>query len=92
MEGLELLKSENPDVLISDIGMPGKNGYQFLREVSMLPAESGGKTPAIALTAFARPEDKISAMNAGFQEYLTKPGEAWDLIATIFKLVGRQQE
>ena len=91
-EGLELLKSEKPDVLISDIGMPDKNGYQFIQEVRTLPAESGGKTPAIALTAFARPEDKISAMNAGFQEYLTKPVEAWDLIATIRRLLGRQQE
>lgn len=89
MEGLQLLKTEKPDVLISDIGMPNKNGYQFIREVRELPAEGGGKIPAIALTAFARPEDRISAMNAGFQDYLTKPVEAWNLIATICRLVGR---
>ena len=92
MEGLQLLKIEKPDVLISDIGMPDKNGYQFIQEVRMLPAASGGKIPAIALTAFARPEDKISAMNAGFQDYLTKPVEAWALIETICKLVGRQKK
>ncbi len=92
MEGIRLLKEENPDVLISDIGMPDMNGYQFIREVRMLPAESGGKTPVVALTAFARPEDRISAMTAGFQEYLTKPVEAGELIGTICRLVGRQQD
>lgn len=92
MEGLQLLKMEKPDVLISDIGMPNKNGYQFIREVGELPAKSGGKTPAIALTAFARPEDKISAMNAGFQEYLTKPVEASALVAAIRSLVGQHRK
>ncbi|MBA4142034.1 MAG: response regulator [Nitrosospira sp.] len=92
MEGLQLLKMESPDVLISDIEMPGKNGYQFVREVRELPAENGGKTPAIALTACARPEDKISAMNAGFQEYLTKPVEASALVATIRSLVGQHRK
>jgi CheY-like chemotaxis protein len=91
MEGLQLLKMEKPDVLISDIGMPDKNGYQFIREVRELPAESGGKTPAIALTAFARPEDKIGAINAGFQEYLTKPVDASALVATI-RLVGQHRK
>ena len=91
MEGLQLLKMEKPDVLISDIGMPDKNRYQFIREVRELPAENGGKTPAIALTAFARPEDKIGAINAGFQEYLTKPVDASALVATI-RLVGQHRK
>jgi signal transduction histidine kinase/ActR/RegA family two-component response regulator len=89
MEGIRLLKEENPDVLISDVGMPDMNGYQLIQEVRLLLPESGGITPAIALTAFARPEDRISAMTAGFQEYLTKPVEAGELIGAICRLVGR---
>ena len=88
MEGLQCLSLDKPDLLISDIGMPDKNGYQFIREVRNLPAESGGKTPAIALTAFARPEDHLSAMNAGYQAHLTKPVESRELITEIAKLLG----
>jgi signal transduction histidine kinase/ActR/RegA family two-component response regulator len=92
MEGLQRLRLDKPDVLISDIGMPDKNGYQFIREVRNLPAESGGKTPAIALTAFARPEDQISAMNAGYQAHLTKPVESRELITEIAKLLGLEEK
>ncbi len=91
-EGLEFLKKERPDVIISDIGMPEKSGYQFIQEVRHLPEESGGKTPAVAVTAFARSEDKISAINAGYQEYLTKPVDPPELIVAICKLVGREDE
>ncbi|MDN5751658.1 MAG: ATP-binding protein [Nitrosospira sp.] len=91
-KGLELLANERPDIIISDIGMPEKSGYQFMREVRNLPAESGGNTPAIAVTAFARAEDKISALNAGYQEYLTKPVEPRELIDAICKLAGREEE
>ena len=91
-EGLKLLGTEKPDVIISDIGMPEKTGYQFIREVRNLPAENGGQTPAIALTAFARSEDKISAMNAGYQEYLIKPVEPQELIAAIGALVKRKEK
>ena len=92
MEGLQRLRLDKPDVLVSDIGMPDKNGYQFIREVRNLPAESGGKTPAIALTAFARPEDQISAMNAGYQAHLTKPVESRELITEIAKLLGLEEK
>jgi CheY-like chemotaxis protein len=92
MEGLQRLRLDKPDVLISDIGMPDKNGYQLIREVRNLPAESGGKTPAIALTAFARPEDQISAMNAGYQAHLTKPVESRELITEIAKLLGLEEK
>ncbi|SCY55100.1 ATP-binding protein [Nitrosospira sp. Nsp13] len=88
-EGLQLLRLNKPDVLISDIGMPDKNGYQFIHEIRSLPPESGGKTLAIALTAFAHSEDQINAINAGFQTHVTKPVEGRDLIATICSLVGR---
>jgi signal transduction histidine kinase/ActR/RegA family two-component response regulator len=87
---LLLLQSDKPDVIISDIGMPEKNGYQFIRDVRNLSSENGGETPAIALTAFARPEDKISAINAGYQGHLTKPVEPRQLIAIISGLVERK--
>lgn len=86
IEGLELLKSRRPDVIVSDISMPGKDGYELIREVRNLPAAHGGKTPAIALTAFARSEDRTRAMIAGYQIHLSKPVESHELIATIGSL------
>jgi signal transduction histidine kinase/ActR/RegA family two-component response regulator len=82
-EGLEMLKTCSPDVMISDISMPGKDGYQLIREIRQLPAASGGKIPAIALTAFASSEDRTKAMIAGFQMHLAKPVEPHELVATI---------
>jgi PAS domain S-box-containing protein len=88
-EGMLLLKEHKPDVLVSDIGMPGTDGYQFLRQVRQLPAAEGGKTPAIALTAFARSEDRTRAMMAGYQVHIAKPIEAQELLATVGSLAGR---
>ncbi|SEO54686.1 PAS domain-containing sensor histidine kinase [Nitrosovibrio sp. Nv6] len=88
MEGLEILKSQRPDVMISDIGMPEIDGYQFIREVRNLPAIHGGKTPAIALSAFAHSEDRTKAMIAGYQIHLSKPVESQELIASIGNLTG----
>jgi PAS domain S-box-containing protein len=85
-EGLEIVKSHRPDVMISDIGMPEKDGYHFIREVRNLPASHGGATPAIALTAFARSEDRTRAMIAGYQMHLSKPIESQELIATVGSL------
>ncbi|PTR16203.1 PAS/PAC sensor hybrid histidine kinase [Nitrosospira sp. Nsp2] len=82
-EGLKILERQKPDLIISDIGMPEKDGYQLIREIRNLGATRGGNIPAIALTAFARPEDRIKAMIAGFQTHLPKPVEAHELIATI---------
>ncbi|SEK57583.1 hybrid sensor histidine kinase/response regulator [Nitrosovibrio tenuis] len=89
-EGLELLKTERPDVIISDIGMPGKNGYQFIHDVRNLPAKDGGHTPAIALTAFARADDTARALEAGYQIHLSKPVDSFELIRIIADLAGRQ--
>jgi PAS domain S-box-containing protein len=88
-EALSLLKSARPDVIVSDIGMPGKDGYTFLREVRALPAAEGGRTPAIALTAFARSEDRTRAMLAGYQVHVAKPIEPQELVATVASLAGR---
>jgi signal transduction histidine kinase/CheY-like chemotaxis protein len=87
--GLELLESQQPDVVISDIGMPERDGYQFIRDVRSLEAANGGKTPAIALTAFARSEDRTRALLAGYQIHLSKPIEPQELVATVASLVGR---
>jgi CheY-like chemotaxis protein len=76
-------------VLLSDIGMPGRDGYHLIRAVRQLPPDEGGRTPAIALTAFARAEDRRRAMVAGYQVHLAKPIEAHELVATVANLAGR---
>ena len=86
--GLAMLAAQRPDVIISDIGMPEKDGYQFIREVRGLAPAAGGKTPAIALTAFARSEDRTRAMIAGYQVHISKPIEPHELVATVASLCG----
>jgi CheY-like chemotaxis protein/nitrogen-specific signal transduction histidine kinase len=88
-EGLEQLRRLRPDVLVSDIGMPAMDGYQFIREVRKLPVDHGGKTPAVALTAFARSEDRTRAMIAGYQMHIAKPIEPQELAAAVGSLAGR---
>ncbi|MDQ6808480.1 MAG: PAS domain S-box protein [Verrucomicrobiota bacterium] len=88
-EGLAALDREQPDVLISDIGMPGTDGYQFMRSVRALSEEKGGRIPAIALTAFARSEDRQRAMLAGFDMHVAKPVEPAELIAVVARLARR---
>jgi PAS domain S-box-containing protein len=88
-EGFALLQQERPDVLLSDIGMPGQDGYEFIRRVRELPAERGGATPAAALTAFARSEDRRRALVAGYQTHVAKPVESAELVAIVASLAGR---
>jgi CheY-like chemotaxis protein len=88
-EALELLKTQKPHVLVSDIGMPETDGYSFIRAVRSLPTGAGGRTPAIALTAFARSEDRTRAMIAGYQVHVSKPIEPHELLATVASLAGR---
>lgn len=82
-EGLELLKSIRPQILVSDVGMPGEDGYTLIRRVRALPPEQGGDTPAIALTAYARAEDRMKAVMAGFQQHVVKPVEPAELITLV---------
>ncbi|MBI1333055.1 MAG: response regulator [Armatimonadetes bacterium] len=82
-----LMESFQPDVLVSDIGMPGVDGYQFIERVRTLSEEKGGKVPAVALTAFAREEDRERALSAGFQEHLAKPIESSVLVQTLSRLI-----
>ncbi|MEP7069141.1 MAG: ATP-binding protein [Usitatibacter sp.] len=88
-EALALVESERPDVLVSDIGMPDVDGYELLRRVRALGPERGGKVPAIALTAFARSEDRTRALRAGFVVHVSKPVEPTELIATVASVAGR---
>ena len=85
-EALALVKAHRPDVIVSDIGMPDKDGYQFMRDVRGLSSSEGGRIPAIALTAFARSEDRTRAMLAGYQVHVSKPIEPQELIATVKSL------
>jgi PAS domain S-box-containing protein len=86
-EGLELLRQEKPEVILSDIGMPGHDGYQFIQWVRSLNPHEGGNAPAAAFTAFARPEDRARALEAGFQIHLVKPVKPTQLIATVTQLL-----
>jgi CheY-like chemotaxis protein len=74
-------------VIVSDIGMPGRDGYDLIRTLR----RNGVTTPAIALTAFARAEDRIRSLQAGFQTHLPKPVEPTELIAVVASLAGRYE-
>jgi CheY-like chemotaxis protein len=86
-EALTDLASAPPDIIVSDIGMPGEDGYTFIGKVRALPREAGGHVPAIALTALARPEDCDLALRAGFQRHVPKPFEPHDLAMAITELL-----
>ncbi len=88
-EALSVLKQLKPDVLVSDIGMPDEDGYALMRTLRGLAAERGGQIPAMALTAYARSEDRIRALQAGFQMHMPKPLEPAELIAAVANLAGR---
>jgi len=83
--------SENPnyDVLISDIGMPGENGYFLIKQVRSLSAEAGGQIPAVALTGYAGEQERQLAIEAGFQAHLAKPVEPVQLAQIVATLTGR---
>jgi PAS domain S-box-containing protein len=88
-EALEALDRDRPHVLVSDIGMPGVDGYEFIRRVRTRPDASGAALPAVALTAFARPEDRLRALHAGYQMHVAKPVEPAELLAVVASLTGR---
>ncbi|HEV7518176.1 MAG TPA: response regulator, partial [Thermoanaerobaculia bacterium] len=88
-EALILLDRRLPDVLVSDIGMPGEDGYSLLRQLRARGPESGGKLPAAALTAYARSEDRLQALQAGFQTHIAKPVDPFELLGLVARLAGR---
>jgi CheY-like chemotaxis protein len=74
-------------VIVSDIGMSGQDGYTFIRRVRDLERESGTRTPAVALTAYARSEDRMRALLAGFQVHVSKPIEPMELALVVAGLL-----
>jgi PAS domain S-box-containing protein len=88
-EALELLGTFCPHVLLSDIGMPGGDGYALIRQVRALPEERGGRTPAAALTAYAGAEDRARVLDSGFQTHVAKPVEPAELANVVARLAGR---
>jgi len=86
-QGMEQLITKPVDVLICDIGMPGVDGYTFIRRVRTLDDPQKSEVAAVALTAYARLEDRTEAIRAGFQNHLPKPVEPAELLAVIHSLV-----
>jgi len=87
-QALDTLLSEHVDILISDIGMAHEDGYQLIAKVRSLADERIARVPAIAVTAYARAEDRQRLLLAGFQMHITKPIEPQELVAGIASLVG----
>lgn len=87
-EALRELEEFKPDVLVSDIGMPGEDGYSLIQKVREKEKETGKRLPAVALTAFARTEDRFSALSAGYNMHVPKPVEPAELALVISRLVG----
>jgi len=85
-DGFEALRSSLPQMLVSDIGMPNEDGYSLMRRIRALRSAEGGDTPAIALSAFARAEDRRRALAAGFTLHMAKPVGPADLVAAAATL------
>ncbi|MEA5552162.1 PAS domain S-box protein [Anabaena cylindrica UHCC 0172] len=88
-EAITALPEFHPDILVSDIGMPQEDGYTLIRKIRSLPSDKGGKIPAVALTAYARAEDRTQALLAGFQLHIPKPVNPAELAAVVANLAQR---
>ena len=88
-EALKTLDDWRPDVLISDIGMPNGDGYDLIREIRQRDEATGRWLPAAALTAYARAEDRMRAISAGYQMHVAKPVDPQELLTVIASLAGR---
>jgi CheY-like chemotaxis protein len=91
-EALGYVETWNPDVLVADIGMRDEDGYGLIRKVRALSSEKGGSTPALALTAYTREDDRLRALSAGFQIHLAKPITGPELAAAVANLAGRTNQ
>ncbi|MEO8501902.1 MAG: hybrid sensor histidine kinase/response regulator [Vicinamibacteria bacterium] len=87
---LDILGVDRVDVLVSDVEMPGMDGYQLIRELRLRPPLQGGSVPAAALTAYARTEDRLRALRAGFQLHLAKPVQPSELVTVVASLAARR--
>ncbi len=88
-EALPAMVRSRPNAIVSDIEMPGQDGYSLIRKVRALGPELGGKTPAVALTAFGRSEDRIRSLAADFNIHVSKPVDPAELTAIIASIIGR---
>jgi CheY-like chemotaxis protein len=90
-EALKALERSRPDVLVSDLAMPGKDGYELITQVRSLSPDRGGNVPAVALSAYTRPEDRSRALAAGFQVHVSKPVDLKCLVDVVGSLMGSRQ-
>jgi PAS domain S-box-containing protein len=88
-QAFEIFTERRPSVILSDIGMPHEDGYALIERVRRLPDDRGGRTPAVALTAFARLEDRTKALLAGFTMHLAKPVDGAELVVVLAAVSGR---
>lgn len=88
-EAMDEIRARPPDVIVSDLGMPGEDGYDLIRRLRALPEAAGGTTPAVVLSGYATPVHRGRALESGFQAYLEKPVVPEDLVATLVRLLGR---
>ena len=89
-DAIDSIRKSRPDVLISDIAMPGEDGYQLIEKVIALDLKP--RIPAIAITAYAKEEDRANALAAGYHRYLSKPIELREFISTVAEAVGIESE
>jgi CheY-like chemotaxis protein len=89
-DALKIIDARVPDVVLSDIEMPGRDGYDLIRTLRARSPERGGTVPAAALTAYSRPEDRAQSMLAGFDAHLSKPVDLAELVATVVRLNSRR--
>ena len=85
-EAMAIFEVWQPNVLVSDIAMPGEDGYSLIRKIRQRTAAQGGTIPAVAPTAYAKIEDRLTILSAGFQMYLAKPADPNELIAVVGSL------
>jgi CheY-like chemotaxis protein len=88
-EALDAVRGWRPDVLVSDIEMPEEDGYSLIRRVRALGADEGGKTPAVALTAYGRTQDRMQSLAAGYSMHVPKPVDPGELTTIIASLSAR---
>jgi PAS domain S-box-containing protein len=86
-EAVDVFDRRRPDLIVSDVGMPGEDGYSLIRRIRSRSAADGGLTPAVALTAHARMEDRSRSLRAGFQYHLAKPADPAELVAVVRSFV-----
>jgi len=89
-EAMECILARRPNVVVCDLAMPGEDGYSLIRWLRVLEGSQESGLPALALSAYARSEDRTKAIRSGFQNHLAKPVEPAELLAVVSSLAGRR--